>query len=143
MSPTIFFLSCICLLTEGKVAHGQQENGKSTRSEQAKNKVRHHKWWLIETTNNEEGEEYGVDYHTVAIVPLTTPVPTCAGKLIGYGPCPVGKYITVEQECEVAAHVLGYKFATMDTPRHRGPIIYLCNSFTLVCSMGTPWVLFW
>ena len=62
MSPTIFFLSCICLLTEGKVAHGQQENGKSTRAEQAKNKVRHHKWWLIETTNNEEGGEYGMDY---------------------------------------------------------------------------------
>ena len=131
------------------MAQGQKNGKPKITSERAKksqnNKVSHrNKWWLIKTTNNEEGEttnneedeEYGVDYHTVAIVPLTTPVPTCAGKLIGYGPCPVGKYITVEQECEVAAHVLGYKFATMDTPRHRGRIIYLCNSFTLVCSMG-------
>ena len=43
-------------------------NGKlKTTSEQEKksqtNKVRHrNKWWLIETTSNEEGGEYGVDY---------------------------------------------------------------------------------
>ena len=62
------------------MAHGQKVEGQKigqlkTTSEQAKksqtNKARHrNKWWLIETTNNEEGEttnneeggEYGVDY---------------------------------------------------------------------------------
>ena len=82
MSPTwflslIFFVSCLCFLTEGKVAHGKkkverEKIGKqkiekhTTSAEEAKkkaNKVRQRsKWWLIETTNNEKGGEYGMDY---------------------------------------------------------------------------------
>ena len=54
MSPSwplslILFLSCLCFLAEGK--------------KKKTNKARHrNKWWLIETTNNEKGGEYGVDY---------------------------------------------------------------------------------
>ena len=53
------------------MTHGHRvergEHGKRITSQQAKksqtNKVRHrNKWFLIETTNNEEGGEYGVDY---------------------------------------------------------------------------------
>ena len=67
MSPTlIVLLSCLCLFTKGKIGYGQQVERQKyrklkTSSEQAKesqtNKVRHrNKWWLIETTSNEEGE---------------------------------------------------------------------------------------
>ena len=54
----IFSLSCLCFLSEGKMAHS---HGKlKPTSEQAKksqtNKVGHRsKWWLIETTSNKEG----------------------------------------------------------------------------------------
>ena len=58
------------------MTHGRRfergEHGKlKTTSEQAKksqtNKARHrNKWFLIETTNNEEGGEYGEDYQVPA-----------------------------------------------------------------------------
>ena len=65
----------------------RQRNGKlKTTSEQAKksqtNKAGHrNKWWLIETTNDEEGGEYGLDYQHAA--PL--PTPKC------------GKFMTISQ----------------------------------------------
>ena len=60
----------------------RQKNEKlKTSSEQEKksqtNKVSHrNKWWLIETTSNEEGGEYGEDYQV---------------------PAPCGKFLTILQ----------------------------------------------
>ena len=71
MSPNfpllVFFLYCLCLLTEENIAHGQKVTKyKSRTTEQAKNsktyKVRHkNKRWKIKTTNG-ESVEFGEDY---------------------------------------------------------------------------------
>ena len=73
------------------MTHGHQDVRKKigklkTTSEQAKksqtNTIGHRsKWWLIETSNDEEGGEYGLDYQDVA--PL--PTPKC------------GKFMTISQ----------------------------------------------
>ena len=74
MSPTfpllVFLLSCLCLLTEEKITHGQKvtkHKNRSRTTEQAKNgktfKVRHkNNWWKIKTTNGEGGEHIGVEF---------------------------------------------------------------------------------
>ena len=111
-----FFLSCICLLTKEKTLHGQQVEGENTgklktSSEQAKksqtNKVRHgNKWWLIETTsneedettnneeggttNNQEGGEYGEDL-------ILTTVPTT---------CVPGKFMIISQNVMLSTHFI-------------------------------------
>merc|ERR1712179_615692 len=134
MSPTfplslILFFSCLCLFTEGKMTIGQQvegqRNGKlKTTSEQEKksetDNVRHrNKWWLIETTNNEEGEttnneeggEYGEDYQ-VPVVPCGKYLYTTAWNHDRH-PCPTGTEITTDEECRKAVHtppVTGYGY---------------------------------
>ena len=78
MSPSfpllIFFLSCPCLLTEEKIAHGQKVTKHKNRrrtTEEAKNsktyKVRHrNRLWKIKTINGEGGaEHHGVEFGEV------------------------------------------------------------------------------
>ena len=78
MSSLILFLSCLCFLAEGK--------------KKKTNKARHrNKWWLIETTNNEEGGEYGMDYQDNDYSEtIKTTVPTTV-------PTKCSKFMTISQ----------------------------------------------
>ena len=66
MSPTWpFLVAYLCLLImEEKMAHRQKIGGRTKQAKKSQtNKVGHRsKWWLIKTTNDKEGGEYGVDY---------------------------------------------------------------------------------
>ena len=58
--PLLIFLSCLCLLMEEKMVYGRKVQKVSHRN----------KLWKIETTNNEEGREHGVDYQNDDIEPI-------------------------------------------------------------------------
>ena len=80
MYPTcpllIFLFSCLCLLTEERIAHGQQKqkNLELTTEEGKRSqtfKVKHRKkWWKIKTITNN-----GVDYLTSDLVGDGTKIP--------------------------------------------------------------------
>jgi len=75
MSPTfpllIFFLSCLCLLTEEKTVGGGNQVKKHTNQKRATQeakiskpyKIKHRNTlWKIKTTNEEDGENHGVEF---------------------------------------------------------------------------------
>ena len=82
MYPTcpllIFLFSCLCLLTEERIAHGQQKqkNLELTTEEGKRSqtfKVKHRKkWWKIKTITNN-----GVDYLTSDLVGDGTKIVKC------------------------------------------------------------------